>query len=65
MSPPLGPGAQKVQNGVENKINYFSTVLTHFRLSFGLFGTPEPQRPQGLIFDFFFDFGPEGPKGPL
>ena len=49
------PGVQKVQNGVENEPNstiFHSTIVTLFRLRFGLFGTLA-ERLQEHIFALF------------
>ena len=68
MSPPapLGPGVQKVQNGVENesRSTIFKTILTRFGLRFGLLG-PRGREAPGTNFQICFSaLGPKGPNDP-
>ena len=57
---PLGPGGPKSpkRSLKRVKIDSFVTILTRFRLRFGLFGPPGPEAP-GTHFRTFF---PKGPK---
>ena len=62
---PVGPRAQKVQNGVENEpkstvsqqFNYFDSFSTPF----STFGAAKARGP-GNHFRIISNFGPEGPK---
>ena len=60
------PGAQKVQNGVENKSKFdcFSTILILFRLRFGLFGPPGQRGPGHSFRTLFATLGRKGPNDP-
>ena len=58
-------GPKNVQNGGERvKIDYFSTILTLFRLCFGLFCALKPRGPGTHLPTLFATLGPKGPNDP-
>ena len=62
-SRPRGPKSAK-RSRKRVKIDYFSTILTLFRLGFGLFG-PQGRKGPGTHFrTLFATFGPKGPNDP-
>ena len=62
-SQPRGPKSPK-QSRKRVKIDYFSTILTLFRLSFGLFGPWGREGPGTHFRTLFATFGPKGPNDP-
>ena len=63
---PLSPGGPKSwkQSRKRLKIDYLSTILTLFRLCFGLFGPPGPRGPGNSFRTLFATLGPKGPNDP-
>ena len=61
---PLGPGGPKSPKRSRKRVEIVKTRVDFgsFSTPFWTFWAPEAERPRGLIFGPFFDFGPEGPK---
>ena len=64
--PALGPKKSKTESKKKKKakIDCFSTILTLFRLRFGLFWPPGPGGPGKSFLDSFSNVAPEGPNDP-
>ena len=62
-SRPRGPKSPK-RSRKRVKIDYFSTILTLFRLRFGLFGPRGREGPGTHFRTLFATFGPKGPNDP-
>ena len=62
-SRPRGPKSPK-RSRKRVKIDYFSTILTLFRLRFGLFGPWGRKGPGTHFRTLFATFGPKGPNDP-
>ena len=59
---PLGPGAQKVQNGVKKSNQQLFNYLGSFSTLSWTYWAPDAERPQQLMSDSLCHFGPERPK---
>ena len=63
---PLGPGGPKSPNQSRKRVKIVKkeSILTRFRLRFGLCGPPGPRGPGDSFSDFFSTLGPKGPNDP-